>query len=99
MALSRSAIIVIVLVACLAVTAGCAAMYRGNHPLEEIARSGDASPEQNQYMRQVRMRNYGHLKRASLGAAKDLESRYTSEEASAYYQQYAQEPRSPSTNA
>jgi hypothetical protein len=75
MGLTRSAIIVIVLVGCLGITAMGAALFRRYNPLEETARSGDASHEQNQYMRQVRIRNYGHLKRESLGAAKDLESR------------------------
>lgn len=114
MGLTKSAIIVIVLVGCLAITAMGAALFRRHNPLEETARPHDASHEQHQYMRQVRMINYGHLKRESLGGAKDLESRCTlpdqvgwsmpltntdtSEEALAYHQPYAHDSRSPSTN-
>ncbi|KAJ5914728.1 hypothetical protein N7504_003611 [Penicillium tannophilum] len=98
MGLTKAAIIVIVLAGCLAITAMGAALFRRHNPLEETARAHEASHEQNTYMRQVRMINYGHLKRESLGSAKDLESRYTPEEASGYYQPYANDSRSPSTN-
>jgi hypothetical protein len=74
MGLTTPAIIVIVLVGCLAITALGAALFRHYRPLEEEARYS-ASYEQGQYMRTVRMRNYGHLKQESLGAVKDLESR------------------------
>lgn len=74
MGLTTPAIIVIVLVGCLAITALGAALFRHYTPLEEEARYS-ASYEQGQYMRTVRMRNYGHLKQESLGAARDLESR------------------------
>lgn len=76
MGLTTPAIIVIVLVGCLAITALGAALFRHYTPLEEEARYS-ASYEQGQYMRTVRMRNYGHLKQESLGAARDLESRCT----------------------
>ncbi|KAJ5675950.1 hypothetical protein N7462_008847 [Penicillium macrosclerotiorum] len=85
MGLSDSAIIVIVLVACLSVTALGAAFFRSRHPVEDEGRY-NTSHEQGQYMRTVRMRNYGHLRQESLGAAKDLESRYTNDESSGYYQ-------------
>lgn len=76
-ALSNSAIIVIVLIACLAVTALGAAMFRQYNPREDQGRY-NTSYEQGQYMRQVRMRNYGHLKQESLSGTRrppDLESR------------------------
>ncbi|KAJ5701722.1 hypothetical protein N7488_009270 [Penicillium malachiteum] len=103
MSLSDSAIIVIVLVACLAVTALAAALFRHRTPVEEEARSINQTHEQSKYMRTVRMMNYGHLKRESLGAARDLESRYTSEEASNYGNYYPQAHEAhgastPSTN-
>lgn len=72
-ALSTPAIIVIVLVGCLATTALGAALFRHYNPADEESRY-NASYEQGQYMRQVRMRNYGHLKQESLGS-KDIESR------------------------
>ncbi|KAJ5721290.1 uncharacterized protein N7483_009224 [Penicillium malachiteum] len=100
MTLSDSAIIVIVLVGCLAVTALGAALFRHRTPLEEEARSMNQTHEQSKYMRAVRMMNFGHLKRESLSAAKDMESRYTSEEASNYGNYYPQphEASTPSTN-
>ncbi|KAJ5923437.1 hypothetical protein N7454_008682 [Penicillium verhagenii] len=98
MGLTRAAVIVIVLAACLAITAMGAALFRRYNPLGDTGLSGDASHQQNQYMRAVRLRNYGHLKRESLGAVKDLESRYTTEELSGHYPQYASEPKTPSTN-
>ncbi|KAJ5759072.1 hypothetical protein N7520_006228 [Penicillium odoratum] len=99
MALTQAAIIVIVLVGCLAITALGASIFRRYNPLGDSPLSTDASHQQSIYMRSVRMRNYGHLKRESLGAARDLESRYTSEEASGYYPQYAQDPHSPTNPA
>lgn len=74
--LTTPAIIVIVLAGCLAITALGAALFRHYRPLEEEARYSP-SYEQGQYMRTVRMRNHGHLKQESLGAARDLESRCT----------------------
>lgn len=67
------AIIVIVLVAALAVTALGAALFNRYNPADQEARYSP-SYEQGQYMRQVRMRNYGHLKRESL-SLRDAESR------------------------
>ncbi|KAJ5579739.1 uncharacterized protein N7459_005724 [Penicillium hispanicum] len=99
MTLSDSAIIVIVLVGCLAITALVAAIFHHYNPRDNEARRFNASYEQGQYMRDVRMKNYHHLRQESLGARKDLESRYTADEASAYHPGYAsQEPVSPSTN-
>ncbi|KAJ5222325.1 uncharacterized protein N7469_008565 [Penicillium citrinum] len=78
MGLTRAAIIVIVLVGCLAVTALGAALFKYYNPGEDEGRY-NTSYEQGQYMRTVRMRNYGHLRAESLGHAKDLESCYTPE--------------------
>ncbi|KAJ5480675.1 hypothetical protein N7539_006569 [Penicillium diatomitis] len=83
MALTDSAIIVIVLAACLAVTAMGAALFRHYSPLEDEARYG-VSHEQAQYMRTVRMRNFNFLRQESMGGMRDLESRYTMDEASSY---------------
>ncbi|CAI7565332.1 unnamed protein product [Penicillium pancosmium] len=76
MALTQAAIIVIVLCACLAVTALGAALFKHYNPNEEEARY-NTSYEQGQYMRNVRMRNYGHLRAESISAVKDLESSST----------------------
>ncbi|KAJ5891518.1 uncharacterized protein N7473_007746 [Penicillium subrubescens] len=92
--LTTPAIIVIVLVGCLAITALGAALFRHYRPLEEEARYS-ASYEQGQYMRTVRMRNYGHLKQESLGPARDLESRYTADEVSSHYNPHPYTPRTP----
>ena len=75
MGLSDSAIIVIVLVGCLAITALAAAVFRHYNPKEHEGRPFNASHEQGRYMREVRMKNYQHLRQESLGARKDLESR------------------------
>lgn len=73
MGLTTPAIIIIVLVGCLAVTALGAALFRHYNPADNEGRY-NTPYEQGQYMRQVRMRNYGHLKQASLDT-KDLECR------------------------
>jgi hypothetical protein len=73
MALTQAAIIVIVLCACLAVTALGAALFKHYNPNEDEGRY-NTSYEQGQYMRNVRMRNYGHLRAESISAVKDLES-------------------------
>lgn len=73
MTISTPAVIVIVLVGCLAITALGAALFKHYNPADEENRYS-ASYEQGQYMRQVRMRNYGHLKQASL-TSRDIESR------------------------
>ena len=74
MGISTPAIIVIVLAACLAVTALGAALFKHYTPAEDEARY-NPTYEQGQYMRQVRARNYGHLKQESMGSRIDLESR------------------------
>lgn len=71
--ISTPAVIVIVLVACLAITALGAALFKHYRPSNEEGRY-NTSYEQGQYMRQVRMRNHGHLKQASLTSS-DIESR------------------------
>ena len=76
MGLSNSAIIVIVLVACLAVTAMGAALFRHYNPLEDESRY-NVSHEQGHYMRTVRMRNFGFLQQESMRGVQDLESRCT----------------------
>ncbi|CAL5873577.1 uncharacterized protein PFLUO_LOCUS7858 [Penicillium psychrofluorescens] len=89
--LTTSAIIVIVLVGCLAVTALGATLFRQYNPAEAET---PYSPqhEQLRYMQTVRIRNHAYLKRESVDAAKDLESRFTPDEASGYYQpQYEQQ--------
>lgn len=73
MALTQAAIIVIVLCACLAVTALGAALFKHYNPNEDEGHY-NTSYEQSQYMRNVRMRNYGHLRAESISAVKDLES-------------------------
>ncbi|KAJ5610684.1 hypothetical protein N7510_007403 [Penicillium lagena] len=83
--LTTPAIIVIVLVGCLAVTALGAALFRQYNPAV-VETPYSPQHEQVKYMRTVRMRNYAHLKRESVDAAKDLESRFTPDEASGYYQ-------------
>ncbi|EPS30516.1 hypothetical protein POX_b02479 [Penicillium oxalicum] len=83
MGLSNSAIIVIVLVACLAVTAMGAALFRHYNPLEDESRY-NVSHEQGHYMRTVRMRNFGFLQQESMRGVQDLESRYPMDEASSY---------------
>ncbi|KAJ5376649.1 hypothetical protein N7509_013535 [Penicillium cosmopolitanum] len=83
MALTQAAIIVIVLCACLAVTALGAALFKHYNPNEDEGHY-NTSYEQSQYMRNVRMRNYGHLRAESISAVKDLESSYTPS-ASGYY--------------
>ncbi|KAJ5095921.1 hypothetical protein NUU61_005277 [Penicillium alfredii] len=80
--LSNSAIIVIVLVGCLAVTALGAALFQKYNPADNDSRYSPPY-EQGQYMRTVRMRNYGHLKQESL-EGRDIESRLTP--MSGYYQ-------------
>ncbi|KAJ5437895.1 uncharacterized protein N7458_008893 [Penicillium daleae] len=99
MGLTTPAIIVIVLVGCLAITALGAALFRHYSPIEEEA-SYSASYEQGQYMRTVRMRNYGHLKQESLGAVRDLESRYrprvdTADEISSHHTPHPYTPHTP----
>ncbi|EKV07739.1 hypothetical protein Pdw03_4213 [Penicillium digitatum] len=75
MALSNSAIIVIVLVACLAATALGASFFKHYKPAD-----GETpfSPGHNQkvYMAEVRARGFDHLRQISW-SGKDLESRYT----------------------
>lgn len=75
MGLSNSAVIVIVLVCCLAVTCLGAALFRHYNPIGDDSRAFAGNFEQGKYMRTVRLRNFGFLKRESMGAAKDLESR------------------------
>lgn len=79
MGLTRAAIIVIVLVGCLFVTALGAALFRHYNPLEDEARA-HISHEQSKYMRLIRMRNNRTLEMealASMRQARDLESRCT----------------------
>lgn len=77
MGISTTAVIVIVIVCCLAFVSLGAAITRNWNPP-----SGDSRyqprPEQDHYMRTVRMRNYNHLRQASMSAKeKDLESQCT----------------------
>ncbi|KAL4895625.1 hypothetical protein BDV59DRAFT_172831 [Aspergillus ambiguus] len=71
--LSTSAIIVIVIVACLFAVSMGAALFKQYYP----DRSEDRyhySPEQQQYMRSIRMKTMGHFRRESM--MKDIESGY-----------------------
>ncbi|KAJ5436184.1 hypothetical protein N7445_007069 [Penicillium cf. griseofulvum] len=74
MGLSNSAIIVIVLVACLAITALGASLFKHYNPAD-----GETpfSPgyEQKLYMAEVRARGFASLRRISWGG-RDLESRH-----------------------
>lgn len=73
MGISNSAIIVIVLVACLAVTALGASLFKHYKPADgEVPYS--PGYEQKLYMAEVRARGFENLKRISW-AARDLESR------------------------
>ncbi|KAJ5202026.1 uncharacterized protein N7498_006689 [Penicillium cinerascens] len=92
MGISTPAIIVVVLVACLAVTALGAALFKHYSPAEEEAHY-NPTYEQGHYMRQVRARNYGHLKQESISSRIDLESRLTTEDASAYVYPHPHSPR------
>ncbi|KAJ5090879.1 hypothetical protein N7532_009563 [Penicillium argentinense] len=74
MALTRAAIIVIVLVACLAVTALGAAIFRHYNPSEDEGRY-NFSHEQQQYMRSVRLRNLAALRAEAMAARHELDSR------------------------
>ncbi|KAJ5774149.1 hypothetical protein N7457_009045 [Penicillium paradoxum] len=74
MGISNSAIIVIVLVACLAITALGASLFKHYKPADgEIPYS--PGYEQKLYMADVRARGFENLRRISW-AARDLESRY-----------------------
>ncbi|GIK03403.1 hypothetical protein Aspvir_007472 [Aspergillus viridinutans] len=85
MGLTTPAIIVIVIVACLAAVSLGAALTRQLYPAED-ERPFQPSHAQEMYMRSVRMRNLGVFHResrvSSVGIGKDVESRYTLEEAS-----------------
>ncbi|KAJ5467519.1 hypothetical protein N7475_005271 [Penicillium sp. IBT 31633x] len=74
MGISNSAIIVIVLVACLAITALGASLFKHYKPADSET---PFSPgyEQKLYMAEVRARGFDHLRQISW-AARDLESRY-----------------------
>ncbi|KAG2414935.1 hypothetical protein HFD88_006123 [Aspergillus terreus] len=74
-------IIVIVIVACLAVVSLGAALFKHYAP----DGSGDRfhySPEQQQYMRAIRLKTLGQYRRESM--MKDVESGYTVETSSRY---------------
>ncbi|OJJ46864.1 hypothetical protein ASPZODRAFT_15554 [Penicilliopsis zonata CBS 506.65] len=75
--LSQSAIIVIIIICCLAAVCIAAAVFRNFMPADHAPKSFDPPREQEQYMRTVRMRNYSHLHRESVGP-RDLESQFNS---------------------
>jgi hypothetical protein len=81
MGLTTAAIIVIVIVACLAAVSLGAALTRQLYPAESYERRFQPSHSQEMYMRSVRMKNLGIFRReslfssASVGMGKDLESR------------------------
>ncbi|KAJ5560607.1 hypothetical protein N7513_003006 [Penicillium frequentans] len=72
MSLSASALIVIVLVGCLAATALGAGLFMRYHPDGETSYS--PNNEQKQYLRHVREQNYKHLRQESRSGRIDLES-------------------------
>ncbi|KAF9890804.1 hypothetical protein FE257_005375 [Aspergillus nanangensis] len=71
--LSTSAIIVIVIVACLAAVSLGAALFKQYYP-ESSAGRFNYPREQELYMRSVRMNNMGHFRRESM--MKDVEMGY-----------------------
>ncbi|KAI9931173.1 hypothetical protein ASPWEDRAFT_178646 [Aspergillus wentii DTO 134E9] len=82
--LSNSAIIVIVIVCCLAVVCIGAALFRQYSPAEHDTPSAyQPQHDQQHYMRSVRMRNFGFLQGESV-RPKDVESHYAHTESSAY---------------
>ncbi|KKK16907.1 hypothetical protein P175DRAFT_0553460 [Aspergillus ochraceoroseus IBT 24754] len=83
--LSNAAIIVIVIVACLAAVSLGAALSRQYSPHDDLQRSG-YSREQELYMRSVRMKNMGIFRRESGPPmmTKDLESASTAGDSSRY---------------
>ncbi|GFF54487.1 hypothetical protein IFM46972_10034 [Aspergillus udagawae] len=80
MGLTTAAIIVIVIVACLAAVSLGAALTRQLYPAEAYERRFQPSHAQEMYMRSVRMKNLGIFRRESLhssvGMGKDVESRW-----------------------
>ncbi|KAH2838313.1 hypothetical protein KXV85_003501 [Aspergillus fumigatus] len=82
MGLTTPAIIVIVIVACLAAVSLGAALTRQLNPAESYESRFQPSHAQEMYMRSVRMRTLGTFRRESLfsaasrGMGRDLESRY-----------------------
>ncbi|KAL4908857.1 hypothetical protein BDW74DRAFT_73725 [Aspergillus multicolor] len=85
MGLSNSAVIVIVIVACLgAVTLG-AALFRQYNPAEGGLVGHDFSREQQMYMRSVRLKNMGFNYRESrTPMPRDVESAMTADDSSRY---------------
>ncbi|KGO37910.1 hypothetical protein PEX2_103720 [Penicillium expansum] len=76
MGLAPIAIIVIVLVVCLAITALGAGLFHRLNPTETSIQH-NAIFQQQIYMRAVRLRNYNLLRKEARTVAKDLESRCT----------------------
>lgn len=71
--LSTSAIIVIVIVACLAAVSIAAALTRHLNPASSTEANFQPSEDQDLYMRSVRRRTMDHFRRESVHA-RDLES-------------------------
>lgn len=65
MALSNSAVIVIVIVACLAAVTLCAALFRQYNPADHALAVRRFPREQEMYMRSVRLKNLGFNYRES----------------------------------
>ncbi|KAL3477001.1 hypothetical protein BJX99DRAFT_257904 [Aspergillus californicus] len=87
MALSNSAIIVIVIVACLGAVTLAAALFRQYNPADAGA-AHRFSREQEMYMRSVRMKNMGFNYRESKTPMpmppRDVESAMTADDSSRY---------------
>lgn len=77
MAIPTAGVIVIVIVACLAVTSLGAAMWKQVYPTDHSAHRYNYSREQELYMRSVRLKNVGGLRQESRTkepTPRDLES-------------------------
>ncbi|KAL4804416.1 hypothetical protein BDV18DRAFT_162178 [Aspergillus unguis] len=86
MALSNSAVIVIVIVACLACVTLGAALFRQYNPAEGGHSGNRFSREQEMYMRSVRLKNLGfNYREARTPMPRDVESAMSRDDYSSRY--------------
>ncbi|OGM42810.1 hypothetical protein ABOM_009025 [Aspergillus bombycis] len=88
MGIPTAAIIVIVIVACLAAVSLGAAMWKQIHPTDYSAHRYNYSRDQELYMRSVRLKNLGGLRQESRTKApppRDLESAVYTEDGSSRF--------------
>ncbi|KAE8337358.1 hypothetical protein BDV24DRAFT_167357 [Aspergillus arachidicola] len=88
MAIPTAGVIVIVIVACLAVTSLGAAMWKQVYPTDHSARRYNYSRDQELYMRSVRLKNVGGLRQESRTkepTPRDLESAVYTEDGSSRF--------------